>query len=48
MDSAIKIAEGKGSSVRNVLVVERTKGDINWVDGRDVWYHDAVADVSDD
>jgi len=31
------------SSVETVIVVKRTGGDINWTDGRDVWYEDAVA-----
>ena len=35
-------------SVKSVLVVERTKADVNWVAGRDIWYHEAVAEVSDD
>ena len=37
-DAAIDIA-GK---VETVVVVKRTGGAINWVDGRDVWYHDIV------
>ena len=35
-------------NVDRVIVVKRTGGDINWQDGRDVWYHDICADVSDD
>ena len=31
-----------------VVVVQRTGGDIGWVDGRDVWYHEAMADASAD
>ena len=31
-----------------VVVVRRTGGDIGWVDGRDVWYHEAMADASTD
>ena len=31
-----------------VVVVRRTGGDIVWVDGRDVWYHEAIADASAD
>ena len=31
-----------------VVVVRRTGGDIGWVDGRDVWYHEAMADASAD
>jgi acetyl-CoA synthetase len=30
-------------SVEHVLVVRRTGGDVAWQDGRDVWWHDAVA-----
>jgi acetyl-CoA synthetase len=28
--------------VHTVLVVKRTGGDINWVEGRDIWYHEAI------
>ena len=31
-----------------VVVVRRTGGDIGWVDGRDIWYHEAMADASTD
>ena len=31
-----------------VVVVRRTGGDIGWIDGRDVWYHEAMADASAD
>ena len=31
-----------------VVVVRHTGGDIGWVDGRDVWYHEAMADASAD
>ena len=31
-----------------VVVVRRTGGDIGWVDGRDVWYHEAMANASAD
>src|ERR1700678_905983 len=29
-------------NVRAVLVVQRTKGEVEWVEGRDHWWHDAV------
>jgi acetyl-CoA synthetase len=32
-------------NVHTVLTVRRTAGKIDWQDGRDVWYHDAVASV---
>jgi acetyl-CoA synthetase len=35
-------------NVHTVVVIERTKGDINWVEGRDIWYHEAVAAASTD
>jgi acetyl-CoA synthetase len=35
-------------SVRNMLVVRRTGGEITWADGRDLWYHDEMASVSAD
>ena len=34
--------------VSTVVVVERTQGEVNWVEGRDLWYHQALRDVSDD
>ncbi len=35
-------------SVDKVVVVSHTGGDIGWVDGRDVWYHEICADASPD
>jgi len=35
-------------NVSTVIVVERTQGEVNWVEGRDLWYHQALRDVSDD
>ena len=32
--------------VHTCLVIQRTNGDINWLEGRDVWYHDASNEVS--
>jgi acetyl-CoA synthetase len=34
--------------VATCIVVKRTGGDIGWVEGRDVWYHEACANVSAD
>ena len=44
VDAALKSCPG----VEKVVVVKRTGGDIEWHEGRDVWYHEAVADVSGD
>ncbi len=47
-DAACKIAAEAGQKVKKVLVVKRTGNDINWVDGRDIWYHDACGAASTD
>ncbi|MPQ98057.1 acetate--CoA ligase [Modestobacter sp. I12A-02628] len=31
-----------GDAVRSVLVVRRTGGDVEWTEGRDVWWHELV------
>ena len=35
-------------NVSTVVVVERTQGDVAWVEGRDIWYHQALKDVNAD
>ncbi|WP_260962615.1 acetate--CoA ligase [Pseudomonas citri] len=35
-------------NVSTVLVVERSQGEVNWVEGRDLWYHQAMHEISDD
>ncbi|HEV7871545.1 MAG TPA: AMP-binding protein, partial [Modestobacter sp.] len=42
VDEALTKTEG----VRNVLVVKRTEQDVEWTDGRDIWWHDLVAGQS--
>ena len=34
--------------VSTVIVVQRTEGDIEWMTGRDIWYHEALHGASDD
>ena len=34
----------KCPTIEKCIVVKRTGNDVGWVDGRDVWYHDAMAD----
>jgi len=41
-------AANKAGCVKTMVVVKRTGGKIDWVDGRDVWYGDEVAKVSAD
>jgi acetyl-CoA synthetase len=44
---AVDEALTKTQSVRNVLVVRRTGQDVDWTDGRDLWWHDAVGAADD-
>ncbi len=41
-DAAIE----RTSSIEKCVVVKRTGGDVAWSDGRDVWYHDLIAEAS--
>ncbi len=43
-DEALKSCPG----VKTVLVVRRTGGQIGWKDGRDIWFHEAMASASKD
>ncbi len=47
-DLAIDIAARAGVEVKNVLVVRRTGGKIDWFDHIDLWYHEAVRSVKGD
>ncbi len=47
-DKAIERAEADGASVRHVLVVRRTGGDVAMRENRDLWYHEEIANVSAD
>lgn len=42
-DKAIEIASKGGVDVKTALVVRRTAAKVAWSEGRDVWYHEAVA-----
>jgi acetyl-CoA synthetase len=39
---AVDDAVGRGGAVRNVVVVRRTGQDVEWSEGRDLWWHDVV------
>ncbi|HSR24466.1 MAG TPA: acetate--CoA ligase [Candidatus Eisenbacteria bacterium] len=43
VDEAIASSTG---SVEHVLVVRRTEQDIDWTEGRDIWWHDALGAAS--
>jgi acetyl-CoA synthetase len=45
---AVDEALTKCPDVRNVLVVRRTGQDVDWNEGRDLWWHDVVAKQSAD
>ena len=42
VDEALK----KCPTVEKCIVLRRTGSDVNWEDGRDVWYHEAIANAS--
>jgi len=44
----VDAALGSTPSVDSVVVVRRTEQEVDWVDGRDHWYHDLMADASAD
>jgi len=46
-DNADKALEGT-ETIEKVIVVQRTKNEINMVEGRDLWWHDEMADASED
>ena len=44
----VDVALDHCTSVTRVIVVKRTGGNVRMKDGRDIWYHDALASVSAD
>ncbi|MEJ2852733.1 MULTISPECIES: acetate--CoA ligase [unclassified Saccharothrix] len=44
---AVDEAVANAGSVEHVLVVKRTNTDVEWTEGRDVWWHDLVDKQSD-
>ncbi|PJJ55520.1 acetate--CoA ligase [Compostimonas suwonensis] len=40
--------ESPGHNVRNVLVVRRGENTVDWVEGRDLWWHEEIAAVDAD
>ncbi|MDV6274337.1 acetate--CoA ligase [Rhodococcus erythropolis] len=44
--SAVDESVAGAESVQNVLVVNRTGIDVDWTDGRDLWWHETVAQAS--
>ena len=41
-DEAVSLAESMGVKVERVVVVRRAGVDVEWVEGRDEWYHDVI------
>jgi acetyl-CoA synthetase len=41
-------AISKVTMCKTTIVVKRTGGDINWIDGQDIWYHEEMALASPD
>src|SRR5689334_6415875 len=44
---AVDDAVGRTEGVRNVVVVKRTEQDVDWTEGRDLWWDDVVGKQSD-
>jgi acetyl-CoA synthetase len=42
------LAKAEGATVRNVLVVRRGENEVPWTEGRDLWWHETVADASNE
>ncbi|GAA1942276.1 acetate--CoA ligase [Agromyces allii] len=40
------LTKSVGDSVRNVLVVKRGENEVEWTEGRDLWWHETVATAS--
>jgi len=47
IDEAVKICVGRGHKIEKVIVVRRTGHEIPWTEGRDLWHHDLMGDISD-
>ncbi|EWM14571.1 acetate--CoA ligase [Kutzneria sp. 744] len=48
LKAAVDEAVAKTPTITNVLVVRRTGGEVDWTDGRDLWWHDVVDGQSED
>jgi acetyl-CoA synthetase len=48
LKDAVDDAVASTPTVEKVLVVKRGGNDVAWVDGRDLWWHDEMASMSDD
>jgi acetyl-CoA synthetase len=47
LKTAVDEAVAKTPSIEHVLVVKRTSTDVEWTEGRDIWWHDLVDQQSD-
>ncbi len=48
LKNAVDEALAGATTVEKVLVVKRGGNDVDWVDGRDLWWHEEVAPMTDD
>ena len=48
LKDAVDEAVAQTPTVEKVLVVKRAGNDVEWLDGRDLWWHDEIAPMSDD
>ncbi|HEY7596322.1 MAG TPA: acetate--CoA ligase [Actinophytocola sp.] len=47
LKAAVDEAVSRTPTIEHVLVVKRTEVDVEWTDGRDLWWHDVVEGQSD-
>ncbi len=47
VDDALALETGTPLSVEHVLVVQRGENDVEWEEGRDLWWHEEIAQVDD-
>jgi acetyl-CoA synthetase len=48
LKAAVDEAVARTPSIEHVLVVRRTETDVDWTDGRDLWWHDVVEGQSEE
>jgi len=48
LKNAVDEAVAQTPAVEKVLVVKRAGNDVAWISGRDLWWHDEIAPMSDD
>jgi acetyl-CoA synthetase len=48
VDEALAVGTHGETTVEHVVVVDRTHSDVEWTEGRDLWWHDLMAEAAQD